>query len=244
MARVPQLCRGHSRPVGMKGIDKGLDASEWTGPGGHGLSSRGEVSNGASGGGGGVGAGRGLPACPLSPGPQERVVGLPNSGNVRCSLAHQALQDSLSRHGASPLLTQGMPPTLPDPRGSLRSVPSSDHPAPWLGSAPAVSRGSQGGCGWLHAPQGLDQAAPSHASTTPRSYLLQAPADVAQHGQHVLRGHHACAEGTVSTAVAMRRSTPDPQTPACAPAAPPPYAAHRPAVLPTDSAPPAPPTSP
>ena len=39
MARVPQLCRGHSRPVGMKGIDKGLDASEWTGPGGHGLSS-------------------------------------------------------------------------------------------------------------------------------------------------------------------------------------------------------------
>ena len=36
MARVPQLCRGHSRPVGMKGIDKGLDASEWTGPGGHG----------------------------------------------------------------------------------------------------------------------------------------------------------------------------------------------------------------
>ena len=134
-----------------------------------------------------------------------------------------------------------MPHTLPDPRGPLCSVPSPEHPAPWLGSAPAVSRGSQGGCGWLHAPRGLDQAAPSHASTTPRSYLLQAPADVAQHGQHVLRGHHACAEGTVSTAVATRRSTPDPQTPACAPAAPPPYAAHRPAVLPTGSAPPRPP---
>ena len=43
--------RGQCRPVGMKGTDKGLDASEWTGPGGHGLSSRGEVSKGASGGG-------------------------------------------------------------------------------------------------------------------------------------------------------------------------------------------------
>lgn len=71
-ARVPQLCRGHSRPVGMKGIDKGLDAREWIGPGGHGLSSRGEVSKGASGGAGGC-----LPACPLSPGPQERMVTLP-----------------------------------------------------------------------------------------------------------------------------------------------------------------------
>ena len=116
--------------------------------------------------------------------------------------SHQALQDSLSRYGASPLLTQGRPPTLPDPRGPLRSAPSPDHSPPWLGSAPAVSHGSQGSCGWLHAPWGLEQAAPCHASTTPRSYLLETPADVAQHGQHILRGHHSCAQGTVSTAVA------------------------------------------
>ena len=144
----------------------------------------------------------GLPACLLSPGPQEHVVTLPCLWECVVFPSHQALQDSLSRYGASPLLTQGRPPTLPDPRGPLRSVPSPDHSPPWLGSAPAVSRGSQGSCGWPHAPWGLDQAAACHASTTPRSYLLETPADVAQHGQHILRGHHPCAEGAVSTAVA------------------------------------------
>lgn len=58
--------RGQCRPVGMKGTDKSLDANEWTGLGGHGLSSMGEVSKGASGGG----------STSLSP-PQERVVTLP-----------------------------------------------------------------------------------------------------------------------------------------------------------------------
>ena len=100
-ARVPQLCRGHSRPVGMKGIDKGLDASEWTGPGGHGLSSRREVSKGASGGGGRGEGSASLSPQPRSPGARgppklwERAVFPPPPGSAgfleqtRCfSIAH------------------------------------------------------------------------------------------------------------------------------------------------------------